>query len=247
MIEARNVSKIYGTQKALDKINLTINDGEFLVIMGPSGSGKSTTLNLFAGIDQPTSGEINIDGTNIANMKQKELELFRQKKMGFIFQDYHILNSLNATENIVLPLIIQKVKRKEIDLRLKTISKELGIEKLLDKPVYQLSGGEKQRVAIARALITKPEIVYADEPTGALDSKNAHNLLKILEYQNIEHHQTMMMVTHDAFSASFGSRVIFIKDGKLFKEIKKNNASRKAFYEAIIKITTELGGDLDVI
>ncbi|MDR3215183.1 MAG: ABC transporter ATP-binding protein [Bacilli bacterium] len=245
MLSAKEISKIYGKQVALSNVSLDIDRGEFVAIMGPSGSGKSTLLNLMAGIDKPSNGQIKINNIDINNYKNKDLELYRQKQMGFIFQEYHILNSLNVYENIALPLVIQKISKQDINERITKVAAELDITLLLKKSPYQLSGGEKQRVAIARALVTKPLIIFADEPTGSLDSKNAHNLLKMLSYQNETNAITMMMVTHDPFSASFASKVIFIKDGKLYHTITRGDLSRKVFYDEVIKVTTLLGGDFD--
>ncbi|WP_423363168.1 ABC transporter ATP-binding protein [Mycoplasma sp. P36-A1] len=246
MINVVDVTKLYGQELALDNISLEVEDGEFVAIMGPSGSGKSTLLNLMSGIDQATSGSIIFDGRPYEKIKNNEMEKIRQQQMGFIFQEYNVLNSLNVRENIALPLTIQKVKKKEIQQRVEKIATELEIEKYLDKLPYQLSGGQRQRVAIARALIINPKIVFADEPTGALDSKNAHRFLSNLEQQNQTKGITTMLVTHDPFSASFASRVVFIKDGKIFHSLSKGALSRKGFYEQIIKVSMMLGGDFDV-
>lgn len=245
MINLHNITKIYQKQKAIDNLSLDVNDGEFVAIMGPSGSGKSTLLNIMAGIDSPTQGEVLFDGVNYQKISNKELEEIRQKKMGFIFQEYHILNSLSVFENIALPLTIQKFSKGAINKKVRGIAKELEIDKLLAKYPYQLSGGEKQRVAIARALIIDPKIIFADEPTGALDSKNAHRLLLNLQEQNENKDLTTVIVTHDQFSASFAKRVIFIKDGKIYHSLEKGDLSRKDFYEQIIKVSMRLGGEFD--
>ncbi|MEG0569829.1 MAG: ABC transporter ATP-binding protein [Erysipelotrichales bacterium] len=247
MIKCNNVTKLYGPQIALDGVNLEIDNGEFIAIMGPSGSGKSTLLNLLAGIDKVSNGEVLFDNQDFKTLKIKDLEKIRQLDMGFIFQEYHILNSLSARENIALPLTIQKIKKKEILERVQRIAQELEIDGLLDKLPYQLSGGEKQRVAIARALIIEPKVVFADEPTGALDSKNAHRLLNNLATQNKTKGITTVMVTHDQFSASFASKVVFIKDGKIYHALEKGDLTRKAFYEQIIKVSMLLGGEFDAI
>ncbi|MEG0364989.1 MAG: ABC transporter ATP-binding protein [Erysipelotrichales bacterium] len=247
MIKCNNVTKLYGPQIALDGVNLEIDNGEFIAIMGPSGSGKSTLLNLLAGIDKVSNGEVLFDNQDFKTLKIKDLEKIRQLDMGFIFQEYHILNSLSARENIALPLTIQKIKKKEILERVQKIAQELEIDGLLDKLPYQLSGGEKQRVAIARALIIEPKVVFADEPTGALDSKNAHRLLNNLATQNKTKGITTVMVTHDQFSASFASKVVFIKDGKIYHALEKGDLTRKAFYEQIIKVSMLLGGEFDAI
>jgi len=247
MIKCENVTKLYGKQVALDNVSFEIVEGEFVAIMGPSGSGKSTLLNLMAGIDKTSNGTVLFAENDYSKLKEKNLEKIRQKFMGFIFQEYHILNSLSVMENIALPLTIQKIKKYEIRNRVEKIADELDITKLLNKQPYQLSGGEKQRVAIARALIIDPSIVFADEPTGALDSKNAHKLLKNLAWQNKEKNITVALVTHDAFSASFASKVIFLKDGKIFNSINKGDLTRKDFYEQIIKVSMLLGGDFDAV
>lgn len=247
MIKCIDVTKIYGKQVALDNVSLDIKKGEFVAIMGPSGSGKSTLLNLLAGIDQVSHGQILVAGHDYKKLKESQLEKLRQQAMGFVFQEYHILNSLSVMENIALPLTIQHIKKDEIKQRVEQIAKELEIDQLLKKLPYQLSGGEKQRVAIARALVINPEIVFADEPTGALDSRNAHKLLNNLAWQNKEKNITNIMVTHDAFSASFATRVIFIRDGKIFHSIEKGEVERKEFYEQIIKVSMLLGGDFNAV
>ncbi|MEG0284363.1 MAG: ABC transporter ATP-binding protein, partial [Erysipelotrichales bacterium] len=199
------------------------------------------------GIDKVSNGEVLFDNQDFKDLKIKDLEKIRQIDMGFIFQEYHILNSLSARENIALPLTIQKIKKKEILERVQRIAQELEIDGLLDKLPYQLSGGEKQRVAIARALIIEPKVVFADEPTGALDSKNAHRLLNNLATQNKTKGITTVMVTHDQFSASFASKVVFIKDGKIYHALEKGDLTRKSFYEQIIKVSMLLGGEFDAI
>lgn len=247
MLRCEQLVKNYEQQLAVNHINLTINDGEFVAIMGPSGSGKSTLLNLLSGIDVATSGLVYFNQIALDRLKERDKEELRQKQMGFIFQEYHVLNSLTARENIALPLTIQKIRKQEILNRVNQVAQDLEILPILDKYPYQLSGGERQRVAIARALITNPSILFADEPTGALDSKNAHRLLNSLSLQNQVRQLTTVMVTHDPFSASFSSRVIFIKDGKIFHEIEKSTVDRKTFYEQIVKVSTLLGGEFDAI
>lgn len=247
MINCINVVKVYGKQVALDNVTLEIKDGDFVAIMGPSGSGKSTLLNLMAGIDNVSHGQVLFNNRDYSNLKNKEVESLRQLDMGFIFQEYHILNSLSVFENIALPLTIQKIKKDEIASRVRMIADELEISALLEKFPYQLSGGEKQRVSIARALIINPKTVFADEPTGALDSKNAHRLLRSLQAQNQNKNITTVMVTHDPFSASFSNKVIFIKDGKIYHSLEKGQVSRKDFYEQIIKVSMLLGGEFDAI
>lgn len=245
MLECQNVSKSYGNQLALDDINLKIKEGEFIAIMGPSGSGKTTLLNVLAGIDKVSMGKIMLANHDLTSLSSKQIDNLRQDVMGFIFQEYHILNSLSVFENIALPLTIKKLKKQEIISKVKEIANDLGLSDHLQKYPYQLSGGQKQRVAISRALITNPILLFADEPTGALDSKNAHYLLKSLQEQNFKKGLTLILVTHDAFSASFAQRVIFLKDGKIFHSLSKENKKRKSFYEQIIQVSMNLGGDFD--
>lgn len=245
MIECQKVSKSYGNQLALDGIDLVIKDGEFIAIMGPSGSGKTTLLNILAGIDRPSNGHVFLDKHDLTTLSSKQIDNLRQDVMGFIFQEYHVLNSLSVLENIALPLTIKRMKKQEIIVKVKEIADDLGLSEHLEKYPYQLSGGQKQRVAIARALITNPVLLFADEPTGALDSKNAHYLLKSLQEQNIKKGLTLILVTHDAFSASFAQRVIFLKDGKIYNSLSRDNDDRKNFYEQIIQVSMNLGGDFD--
>ena len=207
--------------------------------------GKTTLLNCISTIDKVTSGNIFINGKNITKLKGNDLNRFRREELGFIFQDFNLLDTLTAYENIALALTIQRVKPKEIDNRVKNIAKKLGIFEILKKYPYQVSGGQKQRIASARAIITNPKLVLADEPTGALDSKSARQLLENFEFLNQKVEATILMVTHDAFTASYASRILFIKDGKIFNELVKRNSSRKEFFEKIIEVQTLLGGDLN--
>ena len=210
--------------------------------------GKTTLLNCISTIDRVTSGNIIINGKDITKLKGNNLNKFRREELGFIFQDFNLLDTLTAYENIALALTIQKVKPKEIDLKVKEIAEKLDITDILKKYPYQISGGQKQRIASARAIITNPKLVLADEPTGALDSKSARKLLENFEYLNKKLNATILMVTHDAFTASYADRILFIKDGKIFNEIIKGNSSRKDFFEKIIEVVTLLGGELnDVI
>ena len=243
------VTKTFGKgsslTKAVDELSFEVKKGEFLAIMGASGSGKSTTLNMISTIDRPTEGKIFVDGTDITKLKGEKLNRFRRESLGFIFQDFNLLDNLTAYENIALALSIQNVKAKEIDQRVKAVAKNLDIENILSK---FLSGGQKQRVASARAIVTNPKLVLADEPTGALDSKSSKLLLERFDYLNQELEATIIMVTHDAFSASFASRIIFIKDGKIFNEIHREKKTRKEFFDEIIRVMATLGGgDSDVI
>ena len=210
--------------------------------------GKTTLLNCISTIDRVTSGNIIINGKDITKLKGNNLNKFRREELGFIFQDFNLLDTLTAYENIALALTIQKVKPKEIDLKVKEIAEKLDITDILKKYPYQISGGQKQRIASARAIVTNPKLVLADEPTGALDSKSARKLLENFEYLNKKLNATILMVTHDAFTASYSDRILFIKDGKIFNEIIKGNSSRKDFFEKIIEVVTLLGGELnDVI
>ena len=252
VLEVKNIEKYYGNKsnltKAIDNISFDVNEGEFVGIMGASGSGKTTLLNCISTIDRVTAGSITINKQEITKLKGNSLNKFRREELGFIFQDFNLLDTLTAYENIALALTIQKVNPKEIDTSVKEVSKKLGITDILNKYPYQISGGQKQRVASSRAIITNPKIVLADEPTGALDSKSARQLLETFEDLNQKLGATILMVTHDAFTASYADRIIFIKDGKIFNEIIKGNDTRKEFFEKIIDVQTLLGGDLnDVI
>ena len=252
VLEVKNIEKYYGNKsnltKAIDNISFNIEKGEFVGIMGASGSGKTTLLNCISTIDRVTAGHIIVNGEDITALKGNKLNKFRREELGFIFQDFNLLDTLTAYENIALALTIQRVRPKEIDMRVKEIAKKLGITEILNKYPYQVSGGQKQRIASARAIITNPKIVLADEPTGALDSKSARQLLETFEYLNKNLNATILVVTHDAFSASYANRIIFIRDGKIFNELVKGNDTRKQFFEKIIEVQTLLGGDLnDVI
>ena len=210
--------------------------------------GKTTLLNCISTIDRVTAGTILMDGIDITKLKGNRLNQFRREELGFIFQDFNLLDTLTAYENIALALTIQKVKPKEIETRVKEIAEKLEITEILKKYPYQISGGQKQRVASARAIVTNPKLVLADEPTGALDSKSARQLLATFTTLNQKLNATILMVTHDAFTASYAERIIFIKDGKIFNELRKGNHTRKEFFEKIIEVQTLLGGDLnDVI
>ena len=247
ILKVEKIEKYYGNKdnitKAIDNISFRVDKGEFVGIMGPSGSGKTTLLNCISTIDTVTTGNIIINDKDITKMKSKQLENFRKDELGFIFQDFNLLDTLTAYENIALALTISRVNHKEIDSRVKEVASKLGIIEILNKYPYEVSGGQKQRVACARAIITNPSLVLADEPTGALDSKSAKMLLESLEHLNTELNATIMMVTHDAFTASYASRILFIKDGKIFNELVRGNDSRKDFFNKIIEVVTLLGGD----
>lgn len=252
ILEVKNVEKYYGSKsnltKAVDNISFNVKSKEFVGIMGASGSGKTTLLNCISTIDKVTTGHIIINENDITKLKGNKLNKFRRKELGFIFQDFNLLDTLTAYENIALALTIQKVNAHEIDKRVKEIANKLDISNILSKYPYQLSGGQKQRVASARAIITNPQLVLADEPTGALDSKSAKQLLETFTTLNEKLGATILMVTHDAFTASYADRIIFIKDGKIFNELIKGNDTRKQFFEKIIEVQTLLGGELnDVI
>ena len=237
VLEVKNIEKYYGNKsnltKAIDGISFNVGEGEFVGIMGASGSGKTTLLNCISTIDRVTAGKIIINNQDITKLKGNKLNKFRREELGFIFQDFKT---------------IQKVNSHEIDKKVKEIAQKLEISEILNKYPYQISGGQKQRVASARAIITNPKMVLADEPTGALDSKSARQLLETFEHLNKKLGATILMVTHDAFTASYAERIIFIKDGKIFNELIKGEDTRKQFFEKIIEVQTLLGGDLnDVI
>ncbi|MBP0978211.1 MAG: ABC transporter ATP-binding protein [Oscillospiraceae bacterium] len=248
LLKIDHIEKYYGSKsvltKAIDDISLTVNEGEFVAIMGASGSGKTTLLNCISTIDRVTSGHIFLENTDITTLKGKELNRFRREKLGFIFQDFNLLDTLTAYENIALALSSQKKPAAEIDKAIKKVADQIGITEVLQKYPYQMSGGQKQRVASARAIVTDPKLILADEPTGALDSKSAKLLLERFRYLNTECGATIMMVTHDSFTASYAGRVIFIKDGKIFSEINRGSDSRKQFFDKIIDVVTLLGGDM---
>ena len=252
VLEVKNIEKYYGNKsnltKAIDNISFQVQTGEYVGIMGASGSGKTTLLNCISTIDKVTCGQIIINGQDITKLKGNKLNKFRREDLGFIFQDFNLLDTLTAYENIALALTIQRVNAKEIDKRVKEVARKLEITEILNKYPYQVSGGQKQRIASARAIITNPKLILADEPTGALDSKSARQLLESFELLNKKLGSTILMVTHDAFTASYAERIIFIKDGKIFNELVKGNDTRKQFFEKIIEVQTLLGGDLnDVI
>ena len=252
VLEVKNIEKYYGNKsnltKAIDGISFNVGDGEFVGIMGAPGSGKTTLLNCISTIDRVTAGKIIINNQDITKLKGNKLNKFRREELGFIFQDFNLLDTLTSYENIALALTIQKVNPHEIDKKVKEVAEKLEISDILNKYPYQISGGQKQRVASARAIITNPKMVLADEPTGALDSKSARQLLETFEHLNQKLGATILMVTHDAFTASYAERIIFIKDGKIFNELVKGEDTRKQFFEKIIEVQTLLGGDLnDVI
>ncbi|EJR50954.1 hypothetical protein IIO_06361 [Bacillus cereus VD115] len=244
-LKVRELNKTYTGKvlyEALSNINLTINKGEFVGIMGPSGSGKTTLLNMVSTIDAPTSGEVLINGKNPYHLATNDLALFRRRELGFIFQSFNLLNTLTVKENIVLPLTLDNVNLEEMNKRVESISRQLGIEKILLKRPYEISGGQAQRTAIARALIHSPQLVLADEPTGNLDSKAASDVMELLKKLNKEQRVTMMLVTHDPIAASYCDRIVFIKDGKFYNEIYCGE-NRPTFYQKIIDVLSLLGGN----
>ncbi len=252
VLEVKNIEKYYGSKssltKAIDNISFNVEEGEFVGIMGASGSGKTTLLNCISTIDRVTSGKIIINGEDITKLRGNKLNKFRREELGFIFQDFNLLDTLTCYENIAIALTIQRVSPNKIDERVNKIAEKLDIKDILKKYPYQISGGQKQRVASSRAIITNPKLVLADEPTGSLDSKSARQLLETFDTLNSNLNATILMVTHDAFTASYASRILFIKDGKIFNELIKGNDTRKEFFEKIIEVQTLLGGELgDVI
>lgn len=249
VLEVINAEKYYGEKgnitKALNDVTFSVEEGEFVGIMGASGSGKTTLLNCISTIDKLTSGKVMLHGKDLSKIKGGALDRFRRDDLGFIFQDFNLLDTMTAYENIALALSIQKKGHRVIDERIKEIAKTLGIEEVLEKYPYQMSGGQKQRVASARAVVTKPKLILADEPTGALDSKSSKALMESLSLMNKDMKSTILMVTHDAFSASYASRIIFIKDGKIFSEVRRGDDSRKEFFNKIIDVMSVLGGDVN--
>ena len=249
ILKIENLEKYYGNKgnitKAVDGLSFSVCKGEYVGIMGASGSGKTTLLNCISTIDTATAGHIYIDGQDLSSLKSKKLSAFRREKLGFIFQDFNLLDTLTAFENIALALTISDTPTNEVEGRVKAIAEKLNITDVLEKYPYQMSGGQKQGVACARAVITNPQLVLADEPTGALDSKSARMLLETFDKLNEELNATILMVTHDAFSASYCKRIIFIKDGKMFTELIKGDQTRKEFFDQIINVVTLLGGDGD--
>lgn len=246
ILEATKIHKTYGNkfnkQEVLKGIDLEVSKGEFVSIMGASGSGKTTLLNVLSSIDRVSQGSIKIEGQEFTGMKEKQLAEFRKHHLGFIFQEYNLLDTLTVRENILLPLSIKKVSKKEANEKFKEIATELGIYELKDKYPGEISGGQKQRTSAARAFVHDPSIIFADEPTGALDSKSASDLLNKLSDMNEKHKATIIMVTHDPVAASYCSRVVFIKDGQIYTQLHKGNESRQAFFNDIIKTQGVLGG-----
>ena len=252
LLEVKNVKKIYTTRfgsnqvEAIRDVNFTVERGEYVAIMGESGSGKTTLLNILAALDKPTEGKVYLKDRDLGKLKEKEIATFRRQNLGFVFQDFNLLDTFSLKDNIFLPLVLSGKKYPEMEKRLKPIAEKLGIEKLLEKYPYEVSGGQKQRAAIARALITKPQLILADEPSGALDSKAADSLMNLFTTINQEG-QTIVMVTHSVKAASSAKRVLFIKDGKVFHQLYRGNLTNEEMYERIsdtLKILTT-GGEED--
>ena len=247
VLEVNHVEKVYGSRnnvtRALADVSFAVDKGEFVGIMGASGSGKSTLLNCVSTIDTVTSGNVVINGADVTRMKHAKLTRFRREQLGFIFQDSNLLDTLTARENIALPLTIARVPAKETLARVEQVAQRLDIAGVLDKYPYQMSGGQQQRVAAARALVTDPAIILADEPTGALDSKNARLLLESIETMNRQYQATVLMVTHDSFAASYTNRVLFIRDGRIFTELRRGDSPRHEFFDRIMEVVAMMGGE----
>ena len=248
LVELVDIRKRYGTGEAafeaLRGVSFSIDEGEFVAIMGASGSGKSTLLNCVSTIDAVTSGGIFVDGQDVTKIKNAKLAKFRREQLGFIFQDSNLLDTLTARENIALPLTIGRLSADETLMRVQEMAARLNISDVLDKYPFQLSGGQQQRVAAARALVTNPKLVIADEPTGALDSKNARMLLENFENLNRTYNATVLMVTHDGYAASYTNRVLFIRDGRIFTELRRGDDSRQAFFNRIMDVVAIMGGEV---
>lgn len=243
IIQTKNLSKSYGKTQVLKNIDLKIEQGEFTAIMGPSGSGKTTLMNTLSTIDTFNGGNVWIEGKSLLDMKRASLREFRQKRMGFIFQDYNLLDTLTVKENILLPLSLQKTSIVEMEQRLAKLVETLNIESILDHYPSEISGGQKQRTAAARAIITNPAIVFADEPTGALDSRSATQLLEQMQLLNQSFKTTVLMITHDPYAASYCRRVIFLRDGRIVNEMFKGEQKEQEFFDRILMIQSALGGD----
>ena len=247
LLQVQNVKKIYNLKRrmqqcvALRQVSFDVGDGEFLAIMGPSGSGKTTLLNIIASLDRPTEGDILLDGKPFSGIRERELSEFRRKHLGFVFQDFNLLDNFSLKDNILLPLVLSNTPLAEMERQVALAAQMLHIEPLLNKYPYEVSGGEKQRAAVARAVITNPRLILADEPTGALDSKTSANLLGIFRTLN-QGGKTILMVTHSAFAASYASRVLFIRDGEIFSQIYRGENSNQQFFERIVSNLSVLGG-----
>lgn len=245
LLEVKNLKKVYTTRfskqqvQALSKVSFSVEEGEYVAIMGESGSGKTTLLNILASLDQPTSGEVFLNGQDMTHIKEKDISEFRRKNLGFVFQDFNLLDTFSVKDNIFLPLVLSKEEYPIMKQKLKHLAPKLGIQDIVEKYPYEISGGQKQRVAVARALITHPQIILADEPTGALDSKSTDQLLEIFDRIN-EEGQTILMVTHSTKAASYAKRVLFIRDGEVFHQIYKGNQTNQQMYQSISETLTLL-------
>lgn len=248
ILKIDSIEKYYGNKgnilKAIDDVSFEVQKGEFVGVMGPSGSGKTTLLNVIATIDEVSSGHIYLNGKDLTEINKKEIGRFRRENLGFIFQDFNLIDTLTIHENIALALTINKTNKNEIDGKVNSVAKELGIEEILTKYPYEVSGGQKQRTACARALITNPKLILADEPTGALDSRSAQMLIEMISSLNKDFKATILMATHDSFTASYCDRILFIKDGKIFTELVRGNNTRKQFFDQILDVVALLGGDV---
>lgn len=247
VLRVEHLEKVYGKRgavtRALSDVTFDVAAGEFVAIMGASGSGKSTLLNCVSTIDVPTSGRVCVEGRDVTRLRGRELTRFRREQLGFVFQDSNLLDTLTARENVALPLTIAHVPAKEVLSRVEEVAMRLGILEVLDKYPYQMSGGQQQRVAAARALVCDPALMMADEPTGALDSKNARLLLECFENLNTRYGATVLVVTHDSFVASYTSRVLFIRDGKVFTELRRGDSPRRTFFTRIMEVVALMGGE----
>jgi len=252
LLQVRHIKKVFNTRlggkqfTALKDVNFEIESGEFTAIMGPSGSGKTTLLNILASLDKPTSGEVILEGKSLNKIKDKEISVFRRNNLGFVFQDFNLIDTFTVKDNILLPLVLAETPLDEMEKRLDPIAESLGIKELLNQFPYEISGGEKQRTAVARAVITNPRLILADEPTGALDSKSSANLLEIFAELN-KKGQTILMVTHSSMAASYATRVLFIKDGELFNQLYRGESSRREFFDKIVSTLSVLSdGGVDI-
>ena len=247
ILKLDHIQKFYGNQgnttKAINDISFSVKEGEFVGIMGASGSGKTTLLNCISTIDTVSAGHIYLDGTDVTEIKEKALARFRRENLGFIFQDFNLLDTLTISENIALALTINHTPVEQIEKKVKEMAGSLNITDILNKYPYQVSGGQKQRCACARAIINKPKLILADEPTGALDSHSSQMLLSTMQSINEQLGATILMVTHDAFSASYANRILFLRDGVIFTEILKGNNSRRAFFEKVLDVQTAMRGN----
>ena len=247
LLEVDSIQKYYGSKenitKAINDISFSVNSGEFIGIMGASGSGKTTLLNCISTIDNVSSGHIYLENKDITKINDEDIAKFRRENLGFIFQDFNLLDTLTVEENIALILTINKVLQKDIDNKVFELALKLGIDDILNKYPYQISGGQRQRCAVARAIINNPKLILADEPTGALDSKSARQLLDILKEMNEKLKVTILMVTHDPFCASYCNKILFLKDGRIFNKIEKGDKTQKEFYNNILDVLSLLGGD----